>query len=343
MSKKPKQKKKKQHFVPQCYLEAWAIPNKYQVNVYDRVSLSPYPASICDVAEENYFYDINFSKALSKAEQQQLGLSPESLQELSDEQFFENFFADDVEGDFARLLNKIRDAASTLTPWRANNCYFISEEDKHLLSCHLALQRLRTKSARNSITQMSDCLSQMFADMGASPEAIKDLVVTKDSVKLIHGRMMVDYDELTAATTRIQDFIWILGVNNTCYNFITSDSPFGTVPHLRNNYVSMSGLMSQGVEAFFPISPKLILVMFDRAYHQRIADKDRHYISFDKPEIVQDYNRMCVEQCSRCVYSIDDDFSFINKMLQENPEALNGPNVTATWNGKIYTARKNKN
>ena len=30
------QKTKKQHYVPQSYLKAWAIPGTYQVHVYDK-------------------------------------------------------------------------------------------------------------------------------------------------------------------------------------------------------------------------------------------------------------------------------------------------------------------
>lgn len=30
-------KKKKQHYVPQCYLEAWTMSGGNQVNVYDKI------------------------------------------------------------------------------------------------------------------------------------------------------------------------------------------------------------------------------------------------------------------------------------------------------------------
>ena len=32
----PSNRKKKQHYVPQCYLEQWAIENTHQINVYDK-------------------------------------------------------------------------------------------------------------------------------------------------------------------------------------------------------------------------------------------------------------------------------------------------------------------
>lgn len=54
------EKKKKQHYVPQCYLETWAIKGTHQVYVYDKQKKESRKNNIKDVASENYFYDINF-------------------------------------------------------------------------------------------------------------------------------------------------------------------------------------------------------------------------------------------------------------------------------------------
>lgn len=334
------QKKKKQHYVPQCYLEAWAIPGTHQINVYDKELRKPRVSNILDVASENYFYDINFTKALTEEERQQTGLTEEELKVLSEDQFFENFFADEVEGDLSGLLKKVIANASQLTPWRQFNCYFISEDDKKELSCHLAVQHLRTKSTRNAIMEMSDCLSQMLSDMGASSKTIEDMSVTKDSAKLMHGRMMSDFGELISIAVRMNSFIWMLGVNKTNRTYLTNDRPVGTFPHVRNGFVSMSGIMSEGVEVFYPISPNLILIMFDREYHKQIEHIDRHYFAIEDPDIIDHYNSLCIQQSERCVFSVNDDFSLIHRMLKDSPNAINKPYISATWNGKTYLAEK---
>ena len=51
--------KKKQHYVPQCYLEAWAIPNTHQIFVYDKKTSRDRKSNIIDVASENRFYGDN--------------------------------------------------------------------------------------------------------------------------------------------------------------------------------------------------------------------------------------------------------------------------------------------
>ena len=48
-------KKKKQHYVPQCYLEAWTISGGKQVNIYDKVKKENRINNIEDVAEKNIF------------------------------------------------------------------------------------------------------------------------------------------------------------------------------------------------------------------------------------------------------------------------------------------------
>lgn len=44
------QKTKKQHYVPQSYLKAWAIPGTYQVHVYDKKTDNERVNSINDIA-----------------------------------------------------------------------------------------------------------------------------------------------------------------------------------------------------------------------------------------------------------------------------------------------------
>ena len=100
-------KKKKQHYVLQCYLERWAMLGTHQINVYDKDKQKPRVNNIEDVAQERFFYDINFQKALSDEEKTLSGLTEEELVDLSGNQYYENFFSDRVEGRLAILLRKI--------------------------------------------------------------------------------------------------------------------------------------------------------------------------------------------------------------------------------------------
>lgn len=167
--------------------------------------------------------------------------------------------------------------------------------------------------------------------------------VTKGDTKLIHGRMLGNEDVLKKTAAQFNSFIWILGINNTDKPFYTSDKPIGVVPHVRNDFMSMSGIMSEGVEFFYPISPKIILVMYEKSYHKRIGKYDRHHIQLNNPDVVEYYNYQSIMQSERCVFSQNSDFSLIERILQENENAFCLPNVSLTWGGKTYFPGRERN
>ena len=330
-------KKKKQHYVPQCYLERWAMPGTHQINVYDKDKQKPRVNNIEDVAQERFFYDINFQKVLSDEEKTLSGLTEEELVDLSDNQYYENFFSDRVEGRLAILLRKIISKAEQTTVRNQINSHFISVWSKSAFSYQLALQHIRTKATRNAITETSDLLQQMLKDMNASERTIESIQVSKDSSKLIHGQMLGDRKEIRKSAERFNDFVWVLGINKTNVKLFTSDRPICTIPHIQKPFISMAGIMSEGVEVFYPISPDIILIMFDRKYHTNARKYDRRCIDIQNVDTIEYYNSICVSQSERCVFSQTDDFSLIDRMLTVNKDALKKPYMTLTWGGKTYT------
>lgn len=328
-------RKKKQHYVPQCYLEAWAIKGTQQTNVYDKEKRQKRQNNIKDVAPENYFYDINFRKALSRKEQDLLAVSEENLEEISKQQALENFFANHIEGELSRLLNRLIDKSTNIMPRKLKK-HFISRYDKWKFSRHLSFQHIRTKAVRNAIDDVSDCLQQMLEEMDASPEMLSSIKPTKDSTKLIHGQMISNQNGIANSTERFNSFIWILAINDTSKEFITSDKPITTRPHVIHPFMSMSGLMSKGVEVFYPISPKIMLIMFEREYHKQIAKLDRHYFVIRDAKDIDSYNALTVLHATRCLFSSSGDFSIVDKILELEPTIFEKPTVSLSWNGKVF-------
>ena len=328
-------RKKKQHYVPQCYLESWAIEGTHQIHVYDKKKKETRQNNIQDVASENYFYDIDFRKALSQKEQDLLETSAENLEELSKQQVLENFFANNIEGELSQILRDLIDKASDLTQKKLKR-HFISRYKKWRFSRHLSFQHIRTKAVRSSIDDMADCVQQMLEEMNASPEVISSIKPTKDSTKLIHGQMISNQQGIADSIKRFNSFIWILAINDTSRDFITSDNPITTRPHIQHPYMSMSGLMSEGVEVFYPIAPKIILIMFEREYHKQIAKMDRHYFTIRDVRDIDSYNTLTVLNSTRCVFSASGDFSVIDKILELEPNIFDKPTMSLSWNGKVF-------
>jgi len=331
-------KKKKQHYVPQCYLVQWAIPDTNQINVFDKIKKEERINNIEDVAQERYFYDINFQKALSEEEKSLGGFTEEELSELSNNQYYENFFSDRVECRLAPLLRKLIFKAERISSKNKKHTRFVSRWSKVSLSYQLAIQHIRTKATRNAILEISDVFKQALKDMNVPEHTIEAMQVSKDSSKLIHGQMLGNDEEIRKQAERFNDFIWILGINKTESKILTSDRPICSIPHIHNQYISMSGIMSEGVEVFYPISPNLILIMLDRNYHSNVRKFDRRCVDILTKDTIEYYNSFCISQSERCVFSQTNDFSLIDRMLAINKEALKKPHISLTWNGKSYIA-----
>lgn len=330
-------KKKKEHYVPQCYLEKWCIPGSLQVNVFDKEKDETRTNHIEDVASENYFYDLNLEGVFSAEEIKFYDLEGVDLSKIDDEQYIENFFANNIEGIFKKTLEQIIFRVRTMNAWEINNCFFIKLEQVFSFSVLLALQYIRVKSVRNSIEELTDLLDQALRDKNASQELIDKYTKTsKNQLKYIHGKMIFDNEAILHFARTISDHIWILLKNKTTQPFFTSDNPIGTAEHIHNPYMAMSGVSSEGVEVYFPLSPDLMLVMFEKTYHQNMLPKNYRIVEIDESDIIDDYNSRCVMNSSRCVFSQTADFSIIEKMKVKRPEVLQLPKTTLTWGGKTY-------
>ena len=325
-----KEKTKKEHFVPRCYLERWKS-DKGQVWVYDKKLKKSRLNNVYDVACERYFYDIDY-KELSA---QKIKLLKELGIEVSqDEQFLEHFFSRYVEGVFSDLLSKILDV--DITPWYEKECFFLSERDKLDLSIFASFQYIRTVETRRMLKDMSNCLEQVLREMKVSDEVIDKYTMKDGDERNIHGNMILDIDHIRDMALCFYNLTWILGINRTSVDFYTSDNPIGTIPHVKNDFISMSGIRSEGVEVFFPLSPKHILIMYDGSYHKWVAPYDRRYVSIDEIDWVQKYNRRSVYNCNRCVFSKDGDLSVVDKISKENPQVLDIPKTRLSWGGKDF-------
>lgn len=326
--------KKKQHYVPQCYLEAWAIPNTHQIFVYDKKMSRDRKSNIIDVASENHFYDVNFPESIDAQVCENLGMSVEEVKEMLNSQPIENFFSSTVEGELSNILKKIIENVSHLTPWMKENCFFISEEDKLKLSAQLAYQHIRTKSVRNMLLESVDCLTQVLKDMNVPEKIIEEYKIDKNESKAIHAQLIFDGKELLSSMLRFSSFTWVLGVNRTSTDFITSDNPICTQAHIKDDFLCMSALMSKGVEIYYPISPRIGLFMFDN-YHKSMKKYHKRYTEITKLETVEHYNSLCAIRSERCIFSSKNDFTIINT-LNDFGVNITGPKTSVSWGGKIY-------
>lgn len=141
--------KKKEHYVPQGYLEKWCIESSNQVHVFDKEKDKQRINHIKDVASERYFYDLNLEGVFSEQEIKFYNLEGIDLSKIDDEQYIENYFANNIENIFKKSLEQIIFRVRKMNTWEINNCFFIKPEQVFSFSILLALQYIRVKRVRD--------------------------------------------------------------------------------------------------------------------------------------------------------------------------------------------------
>lgn len=331
-------KKKKQHFVPQCYLEKWCIDGTKHTNVFDKIKEEQRQNHIEDIASENYFYDINLEGVLSQEELKYFGLEGVDLSKLDDNQFIENLLASTVEVRFSEMLEKVILRVYDMNVWELNNCLFLHPNEARLFSILLAIQYLRVKRIRDSINSSSKLLRNALIEMGASQSKIDEYCnIPKNKLKYIHGKILMNVDEILSVAQILDSHIWILLKSKTKQKFFTSDNPIGTIAHIKDPILSMSGLNSKGVEIYFPLSPDLLLIMLERTHHSNYENQNYRIVEIDNDDMIEYYNSYCFMNSSRSVYSQDGDFSIVKKMQSSQSDLFQSSKMTLLWNGKTYT------
>lgn len=330
MTSRNSNKTKKEHYVPRCYLNRWGNEKK-QIRVFDKMNNKNWQGNVEDNACERFFYDI---KPADLSVENMIFLHSCGIIPEKDEQFIEHFFSEQIETEYANLLQKIVDGEITL--WKEKNCYFISEKNKLLMAVCLAYQYIRTKQVREMINGISHCIEQWMKEMNCIEGLEDKYLLHPGDENIIQGNMICNYNHVTELTKRLFNLTWILRIDKTEKLLYTSDSPIGTYPHKFNEHISMSGIGSEGIEVFIPLSPKLLLVMYDGDYHTELKKLDRKYFEITSEEDIDTYNLLCLSNSNQYIYSADGDLDLVHALSTEDLKRINMPKVQLSYGGKRY-------
>ena len=306
---------KKQHYVPQCYLNNFSKENSNQVYVFDKKNHFSRVSNINDVDEANYFYELPNDDLLK-----QFG--------LDNKQAIEEFFSKEIETEYAKLLaeiiNEVQDCKNP----------FIYGSKKLLFSRQLALQHIRVNSVRNDLFDSSNCMQQVLTDMGFNKKA-EEFRLDKEKVRNIHNCMIFDDENIERTTKAFFDLTWMILVNNSNQKLYTSDNPIVTIGHADMGILSNTGLLCPGIEVVFPITPTIVLLMIDGEYHN-CKDKEGQIIQTENSHMISYYNWHQVLNAERSVISCDKNFWLIHDMYFRNPNYIDGPKTVLSFGGKDY-------
>lgn len=327
---------KKEHYVPRCYLKNF-LAEDGRIFVYDKKQMQQRKQKIFEVAMENYFYDIDYNAVIDKVDLSKreklkadiLGITGCSNWESVTTTFLNNKYLEKeflmrVDGMFSEVLNRIIEKSYGGNYWVIEHCSAFSDEDKVLMSLFSAIQALRTRHFRDRIGELTEKLPQILykkiSTLSENQEG--DQLVFRandDYVKIQHSQMILDEELINDLAEKLYDHIWVMYINRSSKKFYTSDNPIGTIPHIPSLHSDNCGFSSLGVEVVFPISPELLIGMYDKRVFSK-AFCDRQFKVITKTEEIDEYNNLQVCNSSRCIFSSTGDFMLAEKICEQHPE-----------------------
>jgi hypothetical protein len=255
------------------------------IHCFDKTNSKQFIVNIGKIAGEKYFYDLGdktyelVEKILSK---------------------YEKIFDD----SYYKLVTK-------------KHLGYLDWKERESIACFLATQEIRTKETREDIRNIAKELKR-FVSKHNPPEEFKkklDILGTEKSIRSAQLKLLL---ETLTGKTKFVDIIlkmkWILIENNTKMPFWTSDHPVNRInPYDWSPYGNL-GLLSQGIQIYFPLTSKLSL---------SIVDPIEYYFNPIKMGADEDHvlfqNTLQVRSSTRHIFSRKNDFSVARKWLNENP------------------------
>jgi len=287
---------KNQHYVPRFYLRGF-VNNKQKLWCFDKVSGKSFLTSILNLANENYFYDVE--------ENDREQLVEKHLGEV------ETKFS----GYLARLLKSLHEGKFTAldSTMRSEICVY------------MVYQIIRTREYRQEMTQFFEQMENGLLEKGwMDKQQIEQMGLhsTPQDIKKLQARLILGLDRKSIKEELyhvLDSHIWIIFENRTDQDLYCSDNPVVKVPHLHSPHYSTSGYQSEGIEINFPLSPFYCLGLFDRSRFFQYEGSENKLLSLeDEPNIIY-FNSLQVKNSFRQVYSYTEDFAIAKLVVNDHP------------------------
>jgi hypothetical protein len=275
---------RKQHYVPKFYLKFFSLSeNKKQIKVYLKNSGKIIQkANLESQAQESYFYGKN----------------------LKTEKWFAN-----VEDNTAEILKQV--IKEKIIPTNGSENYY-------QISLFLLLQPYRTRVNSDEFNDMVDKTLKAvmkFETQFKNFEYDKYFFAYNDAVE---KSLSILLDNLSI----MLDMQIKLLINKTSKEFITSDHPvskYNQFLESRNFFFGHTGMMSKGLQLFYPLAPDLCLVMYDPKVYKIGNKKQFSNINVNEKD-VESLNILTCLHANKSMYATDKltDFQFEHILEKAN-------------------------
>lgn len=233
-----------------------------------------------------------------------------------------------MEAIYSKLLEEIIRKSYGGNTWVIDNCKAFSTEEKEYLSLFIAIQIIRSKAFRENIKNITEKLYQQIAfilqaqEENSVPKDEIRVAANDDYVKLEHSSVILDPEMAIHVAEILLNHIWVMYVNKTDVPFYTSDNPVAMISHKHDKYMSYAGLKSEGIEIAFPVSPNLLIGIYDEEVYRNLFT-DRQFLRLESPQDAEYFNRAQVFSSLRCVFSNKENFGLAAAICEEYPSIRN--------------------
>jgi hypothetical protein len=315
----------KQHYIPRCYLKRFSDNDK-SIFTYDKQQSKAYLANMMSVCCEDDMYSISDSYIETNNEETGSHINSLSIEH--------DFFANSVEPLFSNILQTID---TIKDEWiSGSEQYRLLFAEKRELALHLVTQFFRHPQLKDSTVgdyiRMENTAIDMVKYILSKKEGNESFNELKIKVEceasVLHANLTyLNNDMLMSFANAIASNIWMFLVSPNG-DFYTSDFPIVVAPHIKDAPPMYMGLAQYGGELTYPISPSIMLTVFDREYFKEKETYDCTFSIVDDKEIRRQ-NMLRYFYAKRHVFSKKQDFRLIDMIYQ-----LNGHHIFKNANFK---------
>jgi len=272
---------KKQHYIPRFYFKLFS-PNKRSIEVYNLKSKNAYSGSYRKLCTKNYFY--------SKRGEVETSLSS-------------------IEGESSKVINKLigtHDISS------------LTIEDAFTICAFLAFQNYRTEKEKINFDEIFNLAAKYTLEyLLQTDEKYSEIYSDKTlldnlKVEMNEGQLNYMFQMYAEGPILLNDLSPLLLINKTQYDFIFSDAPVIFYNSYFNNLGhGTNGLANIGLQIFFPLNQKLMLVLYDRKFY-KFQGIDNRCIYIDNMNDISSLNALQFCNCKQNIfYSRREDEKYI--------------------------------
>src|SRR5438552_1091545 len=279
-------KAKIEHYVPRFYLSNFSIfqAKKHLLNCFDKVQGKSFRVDIANIAAERRFYDE--ASDVNQSVEKTLGN-------------YESVF----NAAYERLL-------------KFKNFRVLKKAERNAIIFFIASQEVRTREFRESLKDSITQLSKHLSRENLSEDFRKQMkeAQTDESVKSLQVDILREQVPTYAAI--MAKMKWVIMENRTSSPLWTSDHPVNRVNFIDHSPYGSLGLLKTGIQIHFPLNSTLVLCLCDPVTFRHFPDR----LEIADPQNVVFQNSLQVNQSTRHVFSVDDNFALAERMIKDNPE-----------------------